>query len=317
VAAETFENVAAKVEAHCPLASNLLARLWVQNANNEIEDRRPWSHLRSESEILISASKSGTVNVTGNSATVVLGTLAATSADKYRQFRIPGASGPVIYTILDVAGGNITLDRVYGGTTAAGVSALVLDAYISMPEDFGRFIGVLDPANNWQLNLWMTEDELNSRDAQRTDTGSPYALVSRRLSTANASGAPLIQYELWPYQLTAKNFPYFYIRRPRELADGDTFQGPLRQRTDVIMELALAMAAEWPGTVDKKNPYFSLPLAQAKRAKVFGPTPNFDAMLELLEARDEEVYMTWMQTVSHLGQIPYAPGDANWARAHE
>lgn len=294
---------------HCPLAPALLSQYWVRNAYSDICNRRSWAWLRSESEFLINTAKSGTVNVTRGSASVSGGTLVYAASDVDRQFRV-GTNEPV-YTIIAASALSYTLDRVYGGVTAVGTGAQVGDFYLTCPADFQRFLAVLDPANNWQLHLWVTEEELNTWDAQRSSTGTPWAVASRRLKTqGTASLIGRAQYELWPYAIEQKNYPFFYYRQPELLADSTEFLGVLARRGELVTGLALAEAAAWPGLEDRRNPYFNLNLAQMKRKEI-------NDELNRLEVLDEEVYMTWLETVSWINRYEFAPIDSRYMQSHD
>lgn len=304
--ADTFATVWRAVRLHCPLADPLLCQYWARTAYQKICDRKNWSFLRAESQFLINASKSGTCDVTRGSATVSGGTLAYAASDAGRQFRV--GSGP-LYTIIAADATTYTLDRVYGGTTATATTGLVLDALLTVPADFRRFIAVIDPVNNWQLHLWVTEDELNTWDAARTSTGTPWAVVSRKYATAG----PLegrIQYELWPFATAQKNYPYFYQRGPEALQDDTVLLGPLSTAGSLLVTLALAEAAEWPGTEDRRNPYFNPALARMKRDQA-------ESYVNRLEVMDEEIYMTWLETISRITSYSFAPVDSRFIQNHD
>lgn len=301
----TFGEVHRMIRLHCPLAPTMLTRFWAQKAYSYVCNLRPWSFLRAESEFLLNAQKTGTVNVTRGSATVSGGTMAYASTDLNRQFRVGLAP---IYTIIAADATSYTLDRVYGNTTATATSATVLDAYLTVPEDFQRFLAVLDVVNNWQLHLWVTEDELNAWDAQRSSTGTPWAVASRRLATAGTLSGR-IQYELWPYQTAQKNYPFYYFRRPETLEDDDVFIGPLAQSSDILVSLGLAEAAKWPGIEGKKNSYFNLSLAAQYEKDARGD-------LDRLQVLDEEIYMTWLET-TNMNRFPFAPIDAKFWQNHD
>lgn len=306
----TFDGVVRRVLAHCPLAPALLAASWVQDAYNEASDRGAWSFLRADGNLIINARKSGACNVTRATTTVqgVVGGLQFAATDVGRQFRVAAAPP---YTILEVdltAPTYAILDRPYGDTTLAAAGGIILDAFITMPEDFGHFIAVIDPQNNWQLHLWMTEEELNTYDPRREATTTPFAIVSRQPSGVAATLGQ-IQYELWPYQPGAAYYPYYYIRRPAQLQDDDYFVGPFRHRTDVLVTGALAKCAMWPGLENRRNPYASM-----DRAKML--EQDYNAQVELLQMRDQEIYLTWLKTVD-LQRIPWAPIDAKWMQSHE
>lgn len=304
--ADTFGQVIRQVRLHCPLAPYFLVEFWCKKAYSDICDKRGWSWLRAESEFLLSAQKSGTVNVTRGSVTVSGGTMAYATSDINRQFRV-GNNSPV-YTIIDaVAATSYTLDRVFGSTTATGTTAAVLDAYLTVPADFQRFIAVIDVINNWQLHLWVTEDELNSWDAQRSTTGTPWAVASRKLATAG-SLAGRIQFELWPYQTGQYNYPYYYMRRPEAMTEDTALLGPLAADGNILVTSALAECAKWPGLEGKKNPYFNLALAAQLQKQV-------DDDVDRLQVLDEEIYMSWMATVNHYSWAPY-PQDSKFFQSH-
>lgn len=303
---KTVDEVVRAVRLHCPLADPFLVLDWAQTCYNRVCDRRRWSWLRAEDEIVTNAQKTGTCSVTRGSDIVVAGTLTFDADDVTRQFKV---SGPP-YTIIALAGADAQLDRTYADGTDAAASGRVLDAYITMPEDFGSFWGVLDPSHDWLIYPWATEDQINFRDPNRSETGEPYVLASRRPATAPASIAGRLQYEMWPYQISAARFPYYYSRRPEDLSTTQFFGGSLLHRPDIIQLLMLAEAAEWPGLSDNRNPYFNLGLAERKRAQAAQE-------LDQLETRDEEIYMTWLETESWLSKRLYHPMSANWLREHE
>lgn len=298
--ADTVEQIVRRLRGLCPLAPPLTALEWVQEASNKINDSRPWSHLRAEGQIAIAASRSGTVTATQGNAVVQGVGLVFVAGDAGRQFRV--TTGPP-YTILSVDTGlnRATLDQPYRSPSVAATAGTVLDAYITMPENFGRFIAVLDPPNNRRLHVWTTDEELNFYDPQRSITGTPRAIVSRRFSTFPATEGR-IQYELVPYQLNVYNYPFFYIKRPPALSLASTFSGVLRDRPDIFLKGALLECVRWPGvgiSADKVNPYTRL----SDNVKA-GMLAEFEFMLAQLEARDEEIYLTWLETVK-LDNYPY------------
>jgi hypothetical protein len=305
--AKTFEEACRLVQLRVPLASALLVEDWVQNAWARLCDRRRWSFLRGEDEIILSPAHTGTVNVTHGSATVTGVGMTFVDGDVDRQFRL--TANP--YTIISVAGANTcVLDRPWGPATAAAATGVVFDGYVNMPEDFGSFWGVLDPARNDVLDWWMTEDELNIADPDRGETGEPRALASRRLATTTAY-LGRIQYEAWPYWVNTtdtRRFPYYYSKRPAAFTEDDNLLGPFRHRHDILVLAALEEAAEWPGPeLTKPNPYFNLKLSERKRDR-------YEEEMEQLERVDEEIYLTWLETVPWMHRRPVSGGDY---RSHE
>lgn len=306
--ADTFQKIWRQVRLHCPMAPALLAQEWVTEAYREVCDRGDFSWLRAETEILTSAQRSGTVNVTRGSLTVTGVGLTFVAGDATRQFRISTSQPPYTIDTVNVGANTCALDRVFGGTTAAATTATILDAYITMPADFLRPIAMLDPSNGWQLHIWYTEDEINARDPQRSSTGTPWALVSRRLATISAL-AGRVQYELWPYATTQRNYPLYYIRRAEDLTDTTSFLGPLANRADLLTTGALVKAALWPGLEGRKNPYYNPQIALMLEKK-------FQAGVDRLQVIDQEIYPTWWETVSML-RAPFAPIDSKFLQSHD
>jgi len=291
VAVLEFEPICRLVQLRVPLAPALLVQDFVQEGYNRICDRRRWSWLRGEGQILLSAARSGTVSVTNGNATITGVGLTFVAGDLDRQLRVTGS--PYTITSVNVGANTAVIDNVFGGATSAAVSATVLDAYATMPTDFGSFWAVLDPDRDSVLTWWMTEDELNRADPNRSESGEPRALVSRRFGST-AANLGRVQYEAWPYWTstdTERRFSYYYSKRPALLGDDELLQGPLAHRHDILVLAALEEAAEWPGPdKDKPNPYFSLKLSERKSERL-------EEQLENLERVDEEIYMTWLETV--------------------
>lgn len=306
--AETLRTVAGAVLAHCSLAPYLLARRWVQDTYRRACDKGSWSFLRGEGEILTSASRAGTCTAARFSRAVQGNSLIFALTDINRQIRILGNQPPYSISRVDLVSNSCQLDRVFGGTTGA-YTATIIDAYVTLPLDFARFIGVLDPSNGYQLRYWITEEELNTFDPGRTGGGTPWLLASRRLIEEVPGFEGQIQYELYPYSSSARNYPYYYIKNSGVVGDDSVFRGPLRDRTDILLYGALANAAGWPGDGEKKNTFFNLQAAERYEAK-------FQAEIARLEVRDQEIYNTWFETISWISQ-PFFPVDSRFAQDHD
>lgn len=309
--ARSFQEVAMQVKQRCPLADVMLCRDWVQTAYNKVADWKHFSWLRSFGEILITAARTGVCEVTQGSTQVVPGTLTFSAADIGRQFRVGSTGLPI--TVVALSGANALLESPYQGTTSTTASAQILDAFVTMPEDFGHFIPgtVVDLTSQRRLCTWISDAELSIRDPARNSVAAaePVALVTRKVVSQIAARRGRIEYELWPYVTLERRIQYYYIQRPAQLTDDDTFLGPLRERTDILVTGALAECALWPGPDDsKKNPYFKLELQGRLRRE-------FEEQLETLTSRDEEVFLTWWNTMG-FDSTPWAPLDADWLQSH-
>lgn len=305
----TFKDVWNMVSLHAGSPDVLLCRAWTQWAYNEFCERRAWSHLRAETVITTNVQKTGTCIVTKGSATVTGGTLTFAATDIGRQFRV---SSIPIYTIIavDPAGATTaTLERVYSeATTVGSTTAYILDAYVTMPEDFHRFISVLDPANQWRLRFWISQDLLNMWDPGRQSSSNPCLLASQAYSPVpGMTGQP--RYELYPYQTGFATYPVWYYRKPENMLDSQEIIGPLARRAmEILLDGALSRCAMWPGTTTGKNPYFSLSLAERHEQL-------FEKKIQEVTVVDEELYYE----AQPLSDFLYAdfPWSASWLQSHE
>jgi hypothetical protein len=314
--ARTFGEIVGEVKLTVPLAPVLLVESWVRNAYKRFCDSRNWSFLRAESEFTVGAMKSGTVTLVQGSAVVTAAgasPIVFAATDVGRQFRIPSPGPPITIDSVDVGLQTATLERAWQGL-GGGYTGRVSDIYALCPADFGHFEAVIDPRNQRLVRVFMSDQELNAADPGRYNTGEPWALASYRPSQQTATKGR-VRYEWWPYWegATVLRFPYYYIRRPSELGDDDYFEGPARDREDVLLEGALEKAARWPGTSQQRNPYFNLQLAgEHKRA--------FEFETGILESKDEETYLTWLidnQWSVYYTKGGHRPVDAAYMQSHE
>lgn len=279
--AETFGGVWNAMRLHVPDAPALLVRAWVQQAYAQITDARPWSWTLQAGQMTWGAARSFDVTATTGSATVTSAALFL-ATDVGRQFRV--GTYP-IYQIASISTDLITatLTEPYYGMTSGAVTGQVLNAYATLPADFGTFTAVVDPVNQRWIPWWATQQEIDLLDPVRMATDSvPRLLAALALSPVTATdGRP--QFEYWPKPTAAGALQYYARLRPAELADSAVFKGPLAHRGDVVRTGALAQAAKWPGTRDRPNPYFNLALARQLDG-------DFVTAINQLDLRDDDLY---------------------------
>ena len=308
----TYETLWKGILQRCPAAPPFLARQWIDFAFRFFWDHKLWSWQRLRSQFIMPAQTSaGTVNVFRGSFNVTGVGTAWTTDLVAQQFRV-GLQTP-IYTIVAVDAVNqiLTLGDVWGGVTANNVLYSIYQAYVTPPTNFQNFITLWDPQFNWQLELNVTQEELNAWDAQRANTGTAYVVASLDFNDPFNS-PPLPRFEIWPHQRNQYVFPFMYVSRPPDLSDpGATL--PRTIRGDVLLEQALAQCARWPGpSRDEPNPYFNLSLAMQHEQR-------FSAMLAELVRTDDEI-MTNDVSYMSLSAMPFASipwGDARYLQAHE
>jgi hypothetical protein len=306
---DTFDSIWNKVLLRCPSASSFLAQDCVRNAFLRLSEKRPWSWLVRYNQFLMPAViTAGTVAVTFNSLTVTGTGTGWTGAEVNRQFRIGNQTPIYTITAVDVAAQTLTLELPYGGSTASGVGYQIYQVYVTPPTDFNYFLTIWDPKYNWQLHRNVTQAELNAFDAQRTNQSSvAYVLASYLYDTINSPAMP--RYELWPHQQAQYAYPFLYIARATDLIDSGAVL-PRFIRGDMLLEMALAEIARWPGaSAEAKNPYYDLALAKMHDNRA-------DALLVDIGRQDDEVYETM---VTYATLMPFAPLpwlDSSWMQSH-
>ncbi len=305
MALSTYDSLWRAVKLRCPLASVFLARQWVSFAFRQLAEKRAWSWLWREGQFLLPAAyTTGTVAVTNNNATVTGTGTVFTAAMEDRQFRI--GNGP-FYTILSRTNDTeITLDRVYGGLTATGQTFEISLVYVTVPTDFHSFITVADMDNQgYRLHTNIGQDELDYWDPERTSQGDPLVLS---FHDYDDSTPPLPRYEVWPRPNTQMVLSYLYETRATDLEDSGASL-PRHVRGDLLLEMALAECAKWPGpSKEQPSPYFNLGLADRHERRAGG-------MIQEMQRQDEEVAMQNVRYQSMIS-MPMAALGADWNQSH-
>ena len=288
----TFETVWRKIRLFVPGAPVFLVRNWVQNAYRTLTDKRQWGWSIFQGQLTFQASRAltsvATVTQGSTMVTAPIGTFVA--SDGGRQFTV--GSYP-IYTVFSVAadGSSILLDQpFYGNGSGVAASAQIYDAYGTLPANFSAFQIVLDPVNQRIVPWWLTQEEFGLLDPVRMAAESvPRLLAASKLSTYPPTLGQ-VQYEYWPKPTAQGALQYYASGRPLPLRDTDPILGVLRDRTDILEAGALAWAARWPGTTDKKNPYFNPQLAMVHEAQ-------FQTLANQLDLRDDDQFQQSFNTI--------------------
>lgn len=308
----TFDSLYRQVLLRCPSASLFLAREWIDYAFRQLWDYKLWSWQRKQGQFIMDAAVStGTVAVVRGSFTVT-GTGTAWTTDLVNhQFRV-GLNTP-IYTIESVDAGAQTLDltQVWGAPTSSGVNYSIYNAYVTPPSDFQNFIVIFDPRYNWALSLNVTQEDLDVWDAQRANIGNTSYVCASRDFDDVFNTPPLPRYELWPHQQSQVVYPFHYVSRPPDLSEAGASL-PRLIRGDVLLEMALAQAARWPGaSKDSPNPYFNLALAMQHDTRAL-------AMVAQMARTDDEVFENEVTytSLSTMDIPAVAWGDSRWLQSH-
>lgn len=185
---DTFSSIAGKVLLRVPRAGRLLCEDWVRNAFRRVVERRTWSWMVRMSQFVApQAYSTGTAVVTQNSPYVTGYNTVWDVTMVGRQFR--GGQGSPIYTIQAVhSTTNLELDLPWGGpssNTVSGTGYNIYQCYFSPPQDFARFISLIDPFFNWQLHINFENQLIDRADAMRANSGNAYVVSFRDYFTSN------------------------------------------------------------------------------------------------------------------------------------
>lgn len=274
--AESYGDAWRRVRLHVPDAPFGLVKEWTQHAYEDLVKRRPWQFTRVHAQMQVPTARNVTATFTPASTTVT-SAAAFLSTDVGLQIRVGNIPVYTIQTFVDTS--TVTIDMPYTSSVATPQTAQILGLYQTLPADFGAFLLIIDPSIQRLIPWWYTQEDLAQIDPTRISSdATPRVLVSRQLSTV-PSTLGQVQYEWWPAPLQAKAFPYYYRKQAQLLVDTDPLLGVLTAR--VLSTGALAYCAAWPGTADKKNPYFNVALyLKLKEA--------FDIECAKLELRDDD-----------------------------
>lgn len=283
----------------------MLAQKLINERYMRIMEYRPWAGLRKTSQFLIpDAYTTGGVTAIYGSATYTGVGTAWTSDMVGRQIKVSNQAPIQTILTVDVGAQTLTTAEVWGlpDVTAGGYT--IAQNYVTVPEDFKRFLVIADPLRQWKLFFNVKNTELNIYDPARTNVGDPWLVADLGYTSTGR-----IQYELWPGPQTKRVFPYTYYAQATELIDPDD-EPIFPLRGEEIVLGALADACQWPGTPDRPNPLFlqcatQMPLFEAK----------FTNAMNNIERQDEEIYVTWWGQ-DDINGYPYAPFDDKFLQNH-
>lgn len=289
----TFGQVWRSAAAKHPGVPPLVVRSFAQDAWKALADSRQWGWRRQQQTFLLRDARDLEVTVTQNSTTVTSAALFV-AADLYRQFRV--GTYPV-YTINEfVSTSEITLDRVYTGASDTD-DAQILDAYLTVPDNFQQFLLVVDLAQQCRIGHWYTQEQLSLLDPVRTNAsdGSP-----RGLFAAGYDAIGRLRYEVWPYTNSEQQLPYWYTTIVADLADDEDLPGVFKTRGDVLETGARVECARFAGTPAQKNVGYDLVLAERL-------DQNFRELLRQLTIRDDDQYFQDLVQYSNWPLAALAP----------
>lgn len=301
MAQDTFGTLWKGLLLRCPDLPSTLAQAFVRYSYRRALDATEWGATRAVSAWSLPAVyTTGTCTVTSASTTVTgVGTTWTTAAHAGKQFRVPNGAW---YTISSVGSTtSITLDRAYVGTTTALLTYEISQVYVTPASNFKQLISIWDPVNNRRLRKGFSQEYLDAKDPQRSNTGPPVMAASAYFT------GDIPMYELWPRTTTALVIPYRYYIESGDPSDSTTIIAPLGGET--IMDGAIYECARHPGTTEKPNPYFNMQIAD--RA-----LKSFESGIQSSIRIDQNMYNTDFYTSEE--QLPLAPMmDLNYLINHD
>jgi hypothetical protein len=241
-----------------PQLSSLYAGTLVNRAYKEIRDKRLWTWLRDEAELIApSPVASGYAAVTQFGTTVTFDSTAGplvTAANAAgnppllsRQFRL--SEGPM-YNITAYAAGppvTITLDRPYGEQTTSGSSFAIYRCYFTPPNnDFLKFWSLLNANEGYTITgerLGLTRQELDRRDPMRQSQGDARYIASYKAQDGGSTPGAFI-WELWEHPTNPATYIVNYQRRGVDMVL-PTDDIPSTLMSSVLMPNALSKACMW------------------------------------------------------------------------
>lgn len=214
---------------------------WIRQTYQRILDMASWEG-ETKDGVLVTVAEhtAGTVDLTNGSPTVAGTATAWTFAAGNRELRAVGES--TIYSVQTVVSPTeITLDRDYEGTTAAGKSYRVFQRFFDLPADFEAKLTMRSPYTYLPIDA-VDRRDLNIAAPGRTEHGEPTVCAPYPPSIAQ-NGLTTSRLELYPIPTASKSYPYTYEAGAANFSKALTASYPLGWvRESAIVEGVLALA---------------------------------------------------------------------------
>lgn len=409
---ETYSELWRALQLYSPVLPTTLAQQFIRSRFRDVRRKRLWSWRIGQNQFVTPLA------ITTGLATATVGSQTVTGFNTFwntsmvgLQFRF-GSVAP-IYTIIEVdSNTQLLIDIPFGGAPppASGAGYQIFQAYLTPPADFQDFISIKDTFNNYRLWMHLTQEELDTYDAQRAWSGTPYGVADFRYSTSPTAGsvgpvsmvagttgdpAPFLfgtytgrqssiyaitiqsagpvgtatfgwsvnggtlnggiittqqalwlsngvniqfppnvnyvagdifvvnctpgfttqvpMYELWPYSLSQRVYPFLYDRRVPDLDDPNGMVPPFID-ADILVKGALADVCRWRGTEIRANPMYGMDTAVSYERE-------FQEKVAEMEREDDEVYLQDVRYQINnwqglgMAPMPFSMG-ADWAQSH-
>jgi hypothetical protein len=277
MAATTFGDLWRKVSLQASAVPPMLVRSYVQDAYQDATGGRRFSWMRRWYQPTTVASRTLAVVATQGSATL---TGAFVASDLNRQVRATNQGVPYTIVAIDAGYTEATLDQAWAGT-GGSLTVTISSAFLFLPENFDGCRTLSNLVVQQAMPWWYTSEQLDRWDPNRLWADSTARIIAARgVWTGGGTMDGRQVYEWWPYPSATAVYQMSYYAK-LEPTDDDRLQGQFATRAEVLETGALAKCALYPGTAERKNPYFNLQLAQMLEKA-------FQESLQQISVRDED-----------------------------
>lgn len=238
----TFKDLYFEITGTLPDLPVQQAKRFINRAQREAYDSWNWSFLAGETQLNIpDLLDDGTITVTQDSRVITADATAAAVWQALGNF-IPitdrsikiGTDQPYQIRAFDGVD-TVYIDRPYPNETETGLTYSMYRPYYAPPDDFNRWVSVVDTVDAWNLIPGKKKEWLDWIDPQRTTIGGPAQFIAFFMRQpaetipvfgANLSDTPVLGrdlYELWPAPTAAMSLYAYFKKYGADLtADNDT-----------------------------------------------------------------------------------------------
>lgn len=190
MAQETYAELWRALQLHSSVLPTTLAQQFIRARFRDVRRKRLWSWRVGQSQFIVPNVYSvGLASATIKSNVVTGVGTGWDSSLVGLQFRF-GLVAP-IYTVVEVdSPTSLLLDQPFGGIASASPTGYqIFQAYLTPPPDFQDFISVRDTFNNYRLRTHLSQEYLDSIDAQRAMSGNAYGIADFRYGSSPTLGS--------------------------------------------------------------------------------------------------------------------------------
>jgi hypothetical protein len=199
---------------------------------------------------------------------------------------------------------SLLINMNWGGSLISNHDYSISQVYVSLGQDVKQILTMVNPQMTYRFAVDVPQIVLNQRDAQRSATQWSFALSYLQ---PDPGGSPL--YEIYPRPTTVQQFPYIYMRAWSPMSDNNAIL-PNGIRSDVLVKMAMAAAARWPGHKIKAGGiYYDPKLAESYLREV-------EREIEFMKEEDDSTAMMqllWQYNSWRVG----AGGGPDWNQSHD